>query len=83
MTKKLGLDERYQWVRHPGYVGFGLAIAAMPILLNSVWAFLPIAATLVTLLVRTSLEDRLLQRELPGFSDYAERVRYRLVPGLW
>jgi protein-S-isoprenylcysteine O-methyltransferase Ste14 len=44
---------------------------------------LPAAALLVLLVVRTVLEDRTLLRDLPGYREYAERVRFRLVPGLW
>ena len=73
----------YRYVRHPGYVGmlgFGLAT---PLILGSVWALIPAGLTLVVVVVRTALEDRTLQRELEGYQAYAQRVRYRLVPGLW
>lgn len=76
-------DGPYRWVRHPGYVGFGGWIVATPLLLGSWWAFAPAALSLITLVVRTALEDRTLRRELDGYAEYAARVRYRLVPGVW
>lgn len=73
----------YARVRHPGYVGAGLSYLMVPLLLGSLWAFIPILISLVLLVVRTALEDQTLHAELPGYREYAERVRYRLVPGLW
>jgi protein-S-isoprenylcysteine O-methyltransferase Ste14 len=73
----------YRFVRHPGYSGTILQAAGMAVLLGSWWALLPAlaAATLITL--RTVLEDRMLQAELPGYSDYSLAVRFRLIPGIW
>ena len=73
----------YRYVRHPMYVGaifFGLCI---PLFLGSWWAFVPCGLIVVIFIVRTALEDRTLQEELPGYAEYAQRVRYRLVPGVW
>lgn len=73
----------YAWVRHPGYVGGLLSAFATPIFLDSLWTFgVVIVYTAITLL-RTSLEDRTLQTELPGYAEYAQRTKYRLFPGLW
>ncbi|UCE27118.1 MAG: isoprenylcysteine carboxylmethyltransferase family protein [Candidatus Coatesbacteria bacterium] len=73
----------YRYVRHPGYVGFIVSGLLTPLILDSLWALVP-AATAVSLLVfRTSLEDRTLKKELSGYNEYAERVRYRLLPGVW
>lgn len=74
----------YRYVRHPGYVGTiaGYALAP-PLLLGSWWAFLPAFLSALSLIVRTVLEDRMLQNELDGYTAYAQRVRYRLVPNLW
>jgi protein-S-isoprenylcysteine O-methyltransferase Ste14 len=73
----------YRWVRHPGYVGALLAYLATPLLLDSNWAFLPAIFLAVCTVMRTSLEDRTLQEELAGYREYAGRVRYRLLPGIW
>jgi protein-S-isoprenylcysteine O-methyltransferase Ste14 len=73
----------YRFVRHPGYVGFILQSLATPILLGSAWALLPGGAAALSLVFRTYWEDRTLLLELPGYSEYAREVRYRLVPGAW
>ena len=76
-------DGPYRYVRHPGYVALVVTMIAGPVLLGSLWATLAgvVAAGLVIL--RTALEDALLQRELAGYHDYAQRVRRRLLPGVW
>jgi len=73
----------YRFVRHPSYIGtiFSWACAAMA--LGSWLALLPVVLIAVTFTVRTALEDRMLQEELPGYKEYAGRVRYRLLPGVW
>ncbi len=73
----------YRWIRHPGYAGALLAFVATPFLLDARWALLAAAALTIALVVRTGLEDQALQAKLPGYADYARRVRFRLVPGLW
>jgi len=73
----------YGWVRHPGYAGALLTYLATPFFLDALWALLPVALIAVVLVIRTRLEDRTLQEELAGYRDYAERVRYRLLPGIW
>jgi len=73
----------YRWIRHPGYAGALLAFLATPPFLDSRWAFLPAVLVTILLAFRTDLEDRTLQDELPGYDDYARRVLYRLVPGVW
>lgn len=73
----------YRWIRHPGYAGAIVAYAASPVLLGSWWTCLPAAALSVVLVVRTALEDAYLRRELNGYGEYADRVRFRLVPGIW
>ena len=73
----------YAWVRHPGYVGFAGWILSAPLLLGSRRAWLPALLSLAALVIRTALEDRTLRAELPGYPEYAKRVRFRLVPGVW
>jgi protein-S-isoprenylcysteine O-methyltransferase Ste14 len=73
----------YRYVRHPGYsfalmIFFGIALA-----LGSLWALIPAAVASALLILRTALEDRLLQQGLAGYPAYAARVRQRLIPGLW
>ena len=73
----------YRFVRHPGYVGGVLFQLGTPLLLGSWWALLPAALFVPLVVVRTALEDRTLQAELPGYADYAQKTRYRLLPGIW
>lgn len=73
----------YRFVRHPGYAGFILQALGVPILLGSLWALIPGLTATVLMIIRTSFEDRMLQAELTGYQDYVQKVRYRLVPGIW
>jgi len=73
----------YRIVRHPGYAGGILAYLATPILLNSIWILIPIFLTIALFVVRTFLEDRFLQENLAGYQEYAERIKFRLIPGIW
>jgi protein-S-isoprenylcysteine O-methyltransferase Ste14 len=73
----------YRFVRHPGYVGAILQSIGIPLLLGSNWALLPGVIAVGFMVARTAFEDRTLQAELPGYVDYADKVRYRLLPGLW
>jgi protein-S-isoprenylcysteine O-methyltransferase Ste14 len=73
----------YALVRHPGYVSAFLAYIGMPLALGSLWALIPAVLACLLLVLRTIWEDQTLQAELPGYKEYAQRVRYRLVPGLW
>ncbi len=73
----------YRWMRHPGYAGALLTYLATPFFLGAIWTVLPVIFITIVMLVRTSLEDKVLQDELEGYREYAGRVRYRLLPGLW
>jgi protein-S-isoprenylcysteine O-methyltransferase Ste14 len=73
----------YRVVRHPGYVGSILTMFGMPLALGSRWGLTHAAMLMLLIVVRTALEDRTLGAELEGYSDYARRVRFRLVPWLW
>ncbi|MGD2178302.1 MAG: isoprenylcysteine carboxyl methyltransferase, partial [Anaerolineae bacterium] len=70
-------------VRHPGYAGNILSLPGIVMALGSMWALIPAAVALIIAVLRTTLEDRTLQDELPGYRDYARRVRYRLIPGVY
>ena len=73
----------YRSVRHPGYVGWIVTALGTPVLLGSVFALAPAVAGCALMIWRTATEDRTLRDELPGYEDYARRVRYRLMPGVW
>jgi protein-S-isoprenylcysteine O-methyltransferase Ste14 len=73
----------YAFVRHPMYSGIMLFFVGVPLLLGSWWgvAIAPVFAILFA--IRARIEERALVEGLPDYADYAERVRYRLVPGVW
>jgi len=73
----------YSLVRHPGYVSGFLCFIGMPLSLGSLWALIPAILSCLLLVVRTAFEDRTLRDELTGYKEYAQRVRYRLIPGVW
>ncbi len=73
----------YRYLRHPGYAGMLVFELAMSTLLASWWATLAGGLCSGLIILRTILEDRALQTELPGYAAYALQVRYRLLPGIW
>lgn len=73
----------YRIVRHPSYAGAVLASLALPIMLEAFWSLIPTMIMAVAVIVRAALEDRMLLEELDGYQGYAERTRYRLMPGVW
>ena len=73
----------YAWVRHPSYAGAVLTSVAMPVMLGTLWAWLPQLLVGAVLVARTALEDRMLREGLDGYAEYAERVRWRLAPWVW
>jgi protein-S-isoprenylcysteine O-methyltransferase Ste14 len=73
----------YRIVRHPGYAGNLLAYLGVPFLLNSWWTFAAVALAFVVFVLRTAKEDRYLQENLPGYTAFSQRTRYRLLPGVW
>lgn len=73
----------YRLVRHPGYLAMILGCLADPFIIGSFYALIPASSAIIVLVIRTRLEDRMLQTELTGYGDYARRVRFRIVPGLW
>jgi protein-S-isoprenylcysteine O-methyltransferase Ste14 len=73
----------YRFVRHPGYVGTMFWAVGTPLIIGSVYGLIPGGICIVLLIIRTSLEDKTLQKELDGYTAYAKRVKYRLFPGIW
>lgn len=80
---ELATEGPYRFVRHPFYLGSLLQYPAVALVFGSAWALVPAAVSAVVLFIRTALEDRTLRRELPGYEEYAQRTRYRLIPGVW
>lgn len=73
----------YRFVRHPGYLGMIAYQAGTPLLLGSLWAFVPTGLAIVLFAIRTGLEDRMLRHKLAGYTAYAASVRYLLLPWIW
>jgi protein-S-isoprenylcysteine O-methyltransferase Ste14 len=73
----------YRYVRHPGYIGYIIAWMATALALGSLWTLIPAILIVITIVIRTALEDKTLQEKLAGYKQYAEKVRHRLVPGVW
>jgi protein-S-isoprenylcysteine O-methyltransferase Ste14 len=73
----------YRIVRHPGYAGGLFGYLFIPLLLDSLWAWIPTILLAVVLVIRTALEDKTLQTELPGYKEFAQKTKCRLFPGIW
>jgi len=73
----------YRFVRHPGYLGMTISLFGAVFLLDTIWGLVCVAFYLILIIIRTSLEDRTLRMELPGYSAYAKATKYRLLIGIW
>jgi len=73
----------YRIVRHPMYVAIIATVFCVPVLLGSLYALIPAGLITGLFVLRTALEDRTLQAELPGYAEYARNVRWKLIPGVW
>jgi protein-S-isoprenylcysteine O-methyltransferase Ste14 len=73
----------YRYVRHPMYVGVIIFLFCLPLCLGSLYALIPASLSVILFILRTALEDKTLQQELSGYKEYTEKVRYRLIPGIW
>jgi protein-S-isoprenylcysteine O-methyltransferase Ste14 len=73
----------YAIIRHPGYAFGFLLFLGMPLALGSLWALIPAILMGPLVVMGTILEDRTLREELTGYKEYTQRVRYRLIPGVW
>jgi len=73
----------YHVIRHPGYVGMILLYLSFPLIIGSLFVWIPTIVIVVSIFVRTALEDKTLRNELEGYTNYSNKVRYRLIPGVW
>jgi protein-S-isoprenylcysteine O-methyltransferase Ste14 len=73
----------YRFVRHPMYTGAIIAHLLTPIALGSWWAMIPGGIASLALIIRTALEDKTLQEELPGYKAFTQKTKFRLFPGIW
>lgn len=73
----------YSVVRHPMYLFTLLLFLSMPLVLGSIWALIPFAINIPVIVIRTLDEERLLKAELEGYTDYCNRVKWRILPLIW
>ena len=73
----------YRLVRHPGYLGAILGALSTPLILGSIWTFVPAGLIAMLFIVRTHFEDQTLRRELDGYEAYVQQTRFRLLPPVW
>ncbi|MBN2502429.1 MAG: isoprenylcysteine carboxylmethyltransferase family protein [Anaerolineales bacterium] len=73
----------YRFVRHPMYIAQILYMLVFPIFIDSWWALLIGILDVILFIVRTALEDKTLQTELPGYKAFTRQTRFRLIPGIW
>ena len=76
-------DGMYRRIRHPMYLGVIVGFLGTPLVLNSWWAMIPSVAIVGLFVYRTYREDRMLMDGLAGYAEYSEKVKYRLLPGIW
>jgi protein-S-isoprenylcysteine O-methyltransferase Ste14 len=73
----------YRYIRHPAYSGLILLFISIPVSLGSWLGLIPALVAVVLVSIRTFLEDTILKKELPGYIEYSNYVRYRLIPRVW
>lgn len=73
----------YKIVRHPGYLGMIISLAAVPLITTSFWSTIPAIIAILLLIIRTMLEDKTLKEELSGYIEYSAKTRYKLIPYIW
>jgi len=73
----------YKIVRHPAYLGMIVQSFGFPLLFGSLWSIIPICLSIILILIRTYLEDKMLKNELKGYREYTFKTRYRIVPYVW
>ncbi len=73
----------YSVIRHPGYLGGGIQMFGLPLIIGSGMGLFIVLPLIIMMVIRTSLEDKTLQKELDGYAEYAKRVKYKLIPYVW
>jgi protein-S-isoprenylcysteine O-methyltransferase Ste14 len=73
----------YAIVRHPMYLAVLVLYGFSPLALGSFWAIIPTSLLIFVLVARIQNEELVLRRDLPGYIAYTEKIKYRLIPGVW
>jgi len=73
----------YGFVRHPMYIGVIIMFVPTPIALGSYWGLIPMTTIPIALVFRIINEEKVLSKDLPGYKDYCQKTRYRLIPYIW
>lgn len=73
----------YSFVRHPMYTGVIIMYLFIPLALGSYWALIPFGAVVPVIILRALNEEKVLLRDLSGYRDYCEKIKYRLIPYVW
>jgi protein-S-isoprenylcysteine O-methyltransferase Ste14 len=81
--QKVASGGLYRFVRHPMYVGNVIMMLGIPLALGSYWGLLFVVPGIAVLVFRILDEEKMLTEELAGYREYAQRVRYRLLPAVW
>jgi protein-S-isoprenylcysteine O-methyltransferase Ste14 len=81
--QKLVTKGPYRFIRHPMYFSIIIFTLSVPLILCSMWAFLPAPLVIASFIYRCSKEDALLSNELEGYKEYKQKVKYRMIPSIW
>ncbi len=73
----------YRIVRHPMYLAVILLFLSQCLALGSLYSFIPWIGLIVTIVIRTIREDKLLHEQLEGYEEYAQKTKYKIIPGIW
>ena len=73
----------YKLIRHPGYLGGIVWAMGVPMILGSIYGFIPSLVGIIIFIIPTGLEDKTLLNELEGYAEYSKKVKCRLIPGIW
>jgi|WetSurMetagenome_2_1015567.scaffolds.fasta_scaffold40873_2 protein-S-isoprenylcysteine O-methyltransferase Ste14 len=76
-------DGLYRLIRHPGYLGMIITFIGLPIILGSVLSIFCVLMSIILMIIRTSLEDRMLKEELNGYIEYSHKTKFKLIPKIW
>ena len=73
----------YKIIRHPMYLAVIVLYICHCLALGSLYALIPCTGVIITIIIRTYYEDKILHEQLEGYKEYAQKTRYRLLPGIW